>query len=82
MEKIVIKGGKRLFGEVEISGSKNAALPILTSFILSDKECELKNVPNLVDIKTTLKLLAHLGAECSFSEDGTVKVNCSGISVF
>ncbi|MFH0948107.1 MAG: UDP-N-acetylglucosamine 1-carboxyvinyltransferase [Elusimicrobiota bacterium] len=61
MDKIIINGGKKLYGEVEISGSKNAALPILIATLLTDEKCIIKNVPLLEDINTSIALLKHLG---------------------
>jgi len=59
----VIEGGKRLEGEVEISGSKNASLPILAGTILSGKETKLYNVPNIRDVQITLKILEEIGCK-------------------
>ena len=61
MDKILVRGGRRLQGEVEISGSKNAALPILISSLLTAEPCVYEGVPDLADIYTVLKLLAGLG---------------------
>src|SRR4030095_6653644 len=61
MDKIVVQGGRRLRGEVSVSGSKNAALPILISSLLTGAPCSYKGVPHLADIRTTLKLLTGLG---------------------
>ncbi len=61
MDKIVINGGKRLCGDVKISGSKNAALPILIATLLTDGKCVIDNVPELEDINTVVALLKHLG---------------------
>ena len=61
MDKLVIEGGFPLKGEVIISGAKNAALPILISSLLCDETLNLKNVPNLQDIKTCIALLSALG---------------------
>jgi UDP-N-acetylglucosamine 1-carboxyvinyltransferase len=72
MDKIVIEGGRRLAGEVAVSGSKNAALPILISSLLTAEPCVYQGVPHLVDINTTLKLLAGLGVSVdqeSWAED-------------
>lgn len=63
MDYLEIKGGKKLSGEVTISGAKNAALPIIAATLLSDKEVTLTNLPNVVDIRTLLKLLTMLGAK-------------------
>lgn len=62
MDKIVVEGGHRLSGHVRISGSKNAALPVLVSSLLVDGECVFHNVPDLVDIKSIKSLLEDLGA--------------------
>ncbi len=61
MDKILIRGGKALKGEVRISGAKNAALPLLAASLLTEDECVFHNIPNLMDIKTIRKLLAGLG---------------------
>lgn len=63
MDKIVIQGGKPLDGEIAVSGSKNAALPILISSLLTAESCTYRSVPHLADIRTTLKLLAGLGGK-------------------
>jgi UDP-N-acetylglucosamine 1-carboxyvinyltransferase len=63
MDKIIIQGGKRLAGEVSVSGAKNAALPILISSLLTPESCVYRSVPHLADIQTTLKLLAGLGVK-------------------
>src|SRR5580692_6425871 len=65
MDKMRILGGTPLKGEVEVSGSKNAALPILISSLLTADTCKFRRVPNLMDIRTTLKVLAHMGVEVS-----------------
>ena len=61
MDKIVVVGGRRLEGKVAVSGSKNAALPILVSSLLTVEPCSYEAIPDLVDIKTVLKLLKWLG---------------------
>jgi UDP-N-acetylglucosamine 1-carboxyvinyltransferase len=61
MDKMRIQGGKRLQGKVQVSGAKNAALPILISSILADGPCVFTQVPDLQDVRTTTKLLAGLG---------------------
>lgn len=63
MYDYIIKGGKRLEGEVDVSGSKNATLPILAATILSGKITKLYNVPNIEDVKITIKILEHLGCK-------------------
>jgi len=61
VDRIIIQGGKRLSGEIAVSGSKNAALPILISSLLTAEACTYRSVPHLADIRTTLKLLSGLG---------------------
>ncbi len=69
MEKIVIFGGRKLKGDVIISGAKNAALPILIATLLSDEKCTLYNVPSLEDIRTIVDVLQALGMKIK-KEDG------------
>lgn len=73
MDALIIEGGAPLKGEVSISGSKNAALPILFSSILFDEPVHFTNVPDLRDIYTTIKLLGILGCRAEF-ENGWVLV--------
>ena len=73
MDKIVVTGGRKLKGEVEISGAKNSALPIMAGALLSEEESIIENVPDLRDIQTMIRLLRTLGAKASF-EDGTVYI--------
>jgi UDP-N-acetylglucosamine 1-carboxyvinyltransferase len=61
VDRILLQGGKRLSGEIAVSGSKNAALPILISSLLTAQPCTYQGVPHLADIRTTLKLLSGLG---------------------
>ena len=63
MDKIIVQGGRRLQGEVAVSGSKNAALPILISSLLTSETCVYQGIPHLIDINTTLKLLSGLGVD-------------------
>lgn len=63
MDKIVVKGGPALHGEVKVSGAKNAALPILASSLLADGMSTYRNVPDLVDVSTMLKVLETMGCE-------------------
>jgi UDP-N-acetylglucosamine 1-carboxyvinyltransferase len=63
VDKIIVQGGRRLEGEVAVSGSKNAALPILISSLLTSDPCVYQAIPDLADIHTTLKLLSGLGVK-------------------
>lgn len=80
MEKLLIKGGIPLNGEIEISGAKNAALPILASTILVDSTLKLGNIPHLRDVTTIMELLGMLGVHLSIDEKLTVEVNASHIT--
>jgi UDP-N-acetylglucosamine 1-carboxyvinyltransferase len=71
MDKLVVKGGARLKGRVEISGSKNSALPILAATLLTPETCIIHNVPDLSDIRFMLEILTRLGSTVTF-ENGTV----------
>ncbi|MFH0839309.1 MAG: UDP-N-acetylglucosamine 1-carboxyvinyltransferase [Candidatus Omnitrophota bacterium] len=77
MEKFVIEGGKKLTGTVTVSGAKNAALPILAATLLSDEPSVVKNVPNLRDINTMIKILRNLGVKVS-AGDGIIRVEPKG----
>ncbi|GAB4406360.1 MAG: UDP-N-acetylglucosamine 1-carboxyvinyltransferase [Thermodesulfovibrionales bacterium] len=79
MDKLVIKGGKRLKGEIEISGAKNAALPIMVASILSSGESLISRVPDLVDVMIMGRLLANLGAGFHF-ESGRAIINTAEIN--
>ncbi len=69
MDQLVIRGGKTLRGEVQVSGAKNAALPLMAAALLSDAPLYLSNVPRLMDVRTMSRLLRHIGVE--ISGDGT-----------
>ncbi|MDD4091683.1 MAG: UDP-N-acetylglucosamine 1-carboxyvinyltransferase [Smithellaceae bacterium] len=73
MDKIVISGGRPLHGDVQISGAKNAALPVLTAALLTEEPCTFSNIPDLVDIKTACKLLRNMGVEIEGA--GTIKIS-------
>lgn len=72
MDKIVVRGGRRLTGEVQVSGAKNAALPLLTSALLASGTTTFKNVPMLNDVITMGKLLRRLG--CEVTGDRTISI--------
>ena len=63
MDKFIIKGGRKLHGEVTISGAKNAAVAILPAVILSDEPCIVENVPTISDVTISLRILEEMGAE-------------------
>ena len=69
MDKFIVKGPCKIKGEISISGSKNAALPILASTILFEKEVIIKNLPRVKDIDTMINLLKSLGSEIKFNRN-------------
>ena len=78
MDKIEIIGGRKLNGRVNISGAKNAALPLLASTLLAEGKSTISNTPDLADIKSMLALLSDLGADYSF-DNGQVRIDTSNI---
>ena len=80
MEKLLIKGGKSLSGEIDCSGAKNAALPVIAASILSSEDITLKNLPYLQDITTMFELIGSMGADISLDEKMNFKLNTSNLS--
>ena len=81
MQKISVRGGKVLKGEVSISGSKNATLPVMTAALLGESPSILKNVPLLNDIKTMAEVLRKLGSK-AVMEDHQLKIDPAGFNKF
>jgi UDP-N-acetylglucosamine 1-carboxyvinyltransferase len=79
MARIQISGGHPLEGTVEVSGAKNAVLPILMSALLTGKPCRLTGVPHLKDVTTTIELLGHLGVVVSLGDDGAVSLDAGDL---
>ncbi len=79
MDKLSLEGGVRLDGEVRVSGSKNAALPILAATLLVDSPVRLGNVPHLRDVTTTMAVLGRLGCQVTVDERMQVEVDASGV---
>ena len=69
MDKIVIEGGKRLRGEITVSGAKNSVLPILAATLLGEGEFVIDNVPDLRDVTTMMKILRTLGVQVAREKD-------------
>ena len=82
MDQLAIHGGVRLDGEVQISGAKNAALPILAATLLAEGAVSLGNVPHLNDVTTTAKLLRRMGVAVDLARDARVSVDTAGIREF
>jgi len=82
MDKIIVHGGRQLEGEVTVSGSKNAALPILISSLLTAEPCVYQSIPNLADIHTTLRLLSGLGVKLdreTWARGGDLTLQAEGV---
>ncbi|MFO7947096.1 MAG: UDP-N-acetylglucosamine 1-carboxyvinyltransferase [Armatimonadota bacterium] len=80
MSSIRIVGGKPLDGEVRVSGSKNATLPLLAAALLVDGESYIENVPRIDDIHVMIRMLDSLGADCEFIDSSTLRIDASNIS--
>ncbi len=79
MEKIVVNGGRPLKGEVEISGFKNAALPIIYACVLVRDKCIIENVPNIIDINRSFEILRGMGATIKTIDKTTVEIDCTDL---
>ncbi len=75
MEKFIIEGGLPLSGEITPSGNKNAALPLIAACLLTDEPVILHNVPNILDVKTMLELIASLNVQIERLDDSTIKLH-------
>ncbi len=82
MDRLIIHGGIPLQGDISISGAKNAALPILSSTLLTDQSVTIGNVPHLHDITTTIELLARMGAQVTVDESMKIEIDNSQINNF
>lgn len=79
MDKLLIRGGRKLGGDVLISGAKNAALPELCAALLTDQPVTLHNVPRLQDVSTMLKLIRNMGVRAERDEQGTVRIDAGDL---
>ncbi len=82
MNKLLINGGKALHGEIRISGSKNAVLPILSATLLTEDEVTIGNIPHLHDVTTLVSLLGEMGADVTVNERMSITVNASTLNTF
>ncbi len=82
MDKLLVGGGRRLEGEIRVSGAKNAALPILAATLLADEPVSIGNVPHLQDVTTTIELLGRMGVGVTIDERMRVEVDPRGIRDF
>lgn len=82
MEKLIIHGGSRLRGAVDISGAKNSAVGIIPACLLADGVCRLENVPDIRDTRLYFKILEHLNAKINRIDKNTVEIDCTGVNSF
>lgn len=82
MDKFVIKGGRRLTGEVSISGAKNAAVAILPAVILSDEPCVIENVPSISDVNICLRILSEMGAKVTSVGKDAYRIDPTTVNKF
>ncbi len=79
MSTLVIHGGRRLSGRVDIEGNKNAALPLMAACLLTDQPCVLTNVPRIADVEVMARLLLDLGAEIQGIGSTTLRIQCRDV---
>ena len=79
MTKYIVQGGRPLFGEVEISGAKNAAVAIIPAALLVDGVCRIENIPQISDVTMSLKILEQLGANIRSINPHVVEIDCRHI---
>ena len=82
MNKLLIQGGAPLRGEIRISGSKNAVLPILAATLLTDEPVSIGNVPHLHDVTTLVSLLGDMGTTVTINEKMGITVDASTLSSY
>ncbi len=79
MDKLIIRGGNVLDGEIRISGAKNAVLPIMAATLLADTPVVIRNIPHLHDVTTTMELLGHMGVQLTVDEKMDIEVDARSI---
>lgn len=79
MEKIIIRGGNPLYGNISISGAKNAALPVISACILNEEPCIIDNIPPVSDINILLEILSAMGADVKMLTKNSVEINCKDL---
>ncbi len=82
MSKLLVNGGKELFGEVNISGAKNAAVAIIPAAILADGVCRIENVPDIKDVEVVLDILKILGAKVNKIDSNTIEIDSRYLNSF
>ena len=82
MDKLKIEGGKKLFGNVRISGAKNAAVAIIPAVLLVDGVCRIENVPDIQDVSAITEILTYLGAKVSFPDKNTLEIDAATVKSY
>ena len=77
LEKYLISGGNPLYGRVDISGAKNAAVAIIPAAILVDGPCRIENIPNISDVNHMVEMLYKMGASVKMINKNTFEIDCS-----
>ena len=80
MEKFIVNGRKKLSGEIEVKGAKNAALKVLVAALLTDKECFISNVPQIEDVLNLIKLIKEIGVDFEELDSGSYKIKAENIA--
>ena len=80
MSTLVIEGGRRIEGRVDVEGNKNAALPLIAACLLTDEWCTLSNVPRIADVEVMTRLLLDLGAEVEGIGSTTLRIRCVNVT--
>ncbi len=82
MEKFVINGGKKLYGEIDISGAKNAAVAIIPATILAEDICRIENIPDIRDVQVMVRILIDMGATVRYINSNTLEIDTRYIRSF
>ena len=82
LEKLLVKGGNKLRGEVTISGAKNAAVAILPACLLVKGNCRIENLPDIKDVKLFLRILEQLNADVKYIDKNTVDIDCTNVDSY
>ena len=82
LEKVLVKGGNKLRGEVTISGAKNAAVAILPACLLVKGNCRIENLPDIKDVKLFLRILEQLNADVKYIDKNTVDIDCTNVDSY
>src|SRR5450631_922388 len=80
MSTLLIEGGRRLSGAIDVEGNKNAALPLLAACLLTSGECVLTNVPRISDVEVMARLLVDLGADVQGLGSSALRVRCTEVT--